>query len=288
MFEITTKFEVISLDAYKVYRGMDVGTAKPPKSTLDRIPHHLVDIIDPPTPYSAGNFVQDSNKAVAEISERGNAPIFAGGTFMYYKSFVYGMLGGADTDPDVRQEIQETIMSRGNEFAHNHLKKLDPEAAAKIHVNDPKRISRALEIIKMTGKKVSELQTQWYSNTIPDALTVATVRDEADLRHRIDLRTRTMFDGGIIDECKRLMDRVGFGDFKNDLAETMGYFEALEVIRGRMTVEQAIEQTNTRTYQFTRKQVKWIRGLPEVKIVPISSEQNIADVAKTIANIFKL
>lgn len=288
MFDITTNFEVISLDAYKVYRGMDIGTAKPPKSTLRRIPHHLVDIIDPPTPYSAGNFVQDSSKAVAEISGRGRVPIFAGGTFMYYKSFVYGILDGADTDPDVRQEIQDTVMSRGNEYAHDYLKRLDPEAAEKIHINDAKRISRALEIIKMTGRKVSELQTQWYSNTIPDVLTVAIVREEADLRHRIDLRTRTMFYGGIIDECKRLSASGGFGDFKNDLAQTMGYFEALEVIRGRVTVEQAIDQTNARTYQFTRKQLKWIRSLPEVKIVSISPDQKIAEVAKTIAKIFRL
>jgi tRNA dimethylallyltransferase len=174
--------EIISIDSMKVYRGLDIGTAKPTREDRRRIPHHLVDIIDPEESYSAGRFVQDARAAAARIK----VPLFSGGTFLYYKAYVYGMFSGDAPPAEMRRELERLADERGTSHLHAELKKLDPEAASRLHPNDRKRLIRALEVVRLTGRPISEMQTQWKKP--PRANAVALVRSRDELRSRFDYR----------------------------------------------------------------------------------------------------
>jgi tRNA dimethylallyltransferase len=260
--------EIVSVDSMKVYRGLDIGTAKPSKEDRARIPHHLIDIVDPEESYSAGRFVQDAKAVRAQVR------LFSGGTFLYYKALVYGMFSGDAPATGLRDELNRLADERGTAVLHQELQRVDPEAAAKLHPNDRKRLIRALEVVRSTGRPISEMQTQWKEP--PRVNAVAIVREREELRRRIEKRIDHMLEEGLVEEAKRLRSRT----LSREVAQAIGYKECLDLLRGDLSRERAREEMIRRTWYFCRKQLTWIRSLKELKVLDITG---LSD-ARTISN----
>jgi tRNA dimethylallyltransferase len=257
--------EIVSIDSVKVYRGLDVGTAKPTAEERRRIRHHLIDIVEPEASYSAGRFVSDARAAAAKISE----PLFCGGTFLYYKSYVYGIFSESAI-ASIRGELE----ARTTPELHAELAKLDP--AARIHANDRKRLIRAVEIARTTGRPISELQTDWKRPV--EARAVALVLSRPELRERIARRVDLMLREGLIDETRALLRRK----LSREVARAIGYQEALAHLRGELPLERVREEIVRRTWHLCRKQLGWIKSLPELRVVDVSGMSDAALIAEKV------
>jgi tRNA dimethylallyltransferase len=243
-----------------VDRGLDVGTAKPSAEARARVRHHLVDIIQVSEPYSAGRFVRDAAAGT----------FFVGGTFLYYKALAYGMFQ-QETPP--RRDELEAIPTP--ELAEA-LRREDPAAAARIHPHDRKRILRALEVVRGTGRSITALQTQWSNPA--DVAAVAIVRSRDELRTRIGSRVRRMFREGLHDEARTILNRP----VSREVARAIGYREAAAHLRGELTQDRAIEETIRRTWVFCRKQLAWIRSLKELQVVDVTGITRAAEIASRV------
>lgn len=267
--------EIVSVDSMKVYRDLDVGTAKPSREDRARVKHHLIDMIDPEESYSAGRFVQDAKAVTAPVL------LFSGGTFLYYKALVYGMFSGEAPAADLRDELNRLADERGTGYLHQELKKADPEAAAKLHPNDRKRLIRALEVVRSTGRPISEMQTQWKEP--PRVNAVALVRDRDELRRRIEGRIDHMLAEGLIDETRGLRSRR----LSREVAQAIGYKECLDCLRGDLSLDRAREEMIRRTWYFCRKQLTWIRSLKELKVIDITAMSDPAKIAEKVLSAFE-
>ena len=207
--------EIISVDSALVYRGMDIGTAKPSPDERGGIPHHLIDILDPLEPYSTGQFQKDAEALMIAIRARGHIPILAGGTMLYFHGLSHGLATLPPANPFVREAIAEEAQRRGWEALHQDLEKIDPVAAARIHPRDPQRIQRALEVFRLTGTPMTTLieKTQKKSDD-PLLKLVLRTGDREELHQRIERRFMAMLEQGLIEEVARLFDR---GDLHADL-----------------------------------------------------------------------
>src|SRR5688572_10115758 len=192
--------EIISVDSMKVYRGMDIGTAKPPAADLERVPHHLIDICDPSETYSAGRFVRDASEARQSVEARGKRALFVGGTSLYYKTYRYGMFEGPPADPVLRDEL----IAEGPAALHAELTRVDPAAAKRIHPNDLKRLVRAVEVFRKTGEPISARQSQFDR---PKGEAKVFILKRADLAARVERRVARMFAEGLVDKVRRLLAR---------------------------------------------------------------------------------
>ena len=202
--------EIVSADSMKVYRGMDIGTAKPSADQRRAVPHHLLDVADPGETFSTALWARMADLALADIHARGRTPVVSGGTPLYLKALLEGMFEGPAADQGVRDRLRAEAEARGTGELHERLMKIDPAAAARIHRNDLRRIVRALEIWELTGTPISELQRQWGSRRPRyRPLVVAIRRDREDLTRRIRDRVRRMMEAGLVDEVRRLAARPG-------------------------------------------------------------------------------
>jgi tRNA dimethylallyltransferase len=255
--------EILSVDSMTVYRGMDVGTAKPSPPERAEVPHHLLDVVEPNETFAVARFVELAD-AVITHAKRRNVPLVAtGGTPLYYKALFEGMFEGPGAD----KELRTKLVAMGNEQLHARLAQIDPTAAQRIHVNDTKRLVRALEVFELTGKPISSLQTDW---TTPgdrhDALWFGLLWDKDALNRRINTRVKAMIAAGWLDEARELLNR--HGDLSRTAAEATGYHELIEHVRGRTSLEDAIERIKIGTRQLARRQMKWFRRFREVQWLP--------------------
>ena len=261
--------EILSVDSMTVYRGMDVGTAKPSPSERTEIPHYLLDVVDPNETFAVARFVELADAVIADARDRSVPLIATGGTPLYYKALFEGMFEGPGADAELRAKL----LVLGNEQLHQRLTEVDPTAARRIHVNDTKRLVRALEVYELTGKPISSLQTDWRS---PGPISGAAHRHPATwfgllwekdaLNRRINARVKSMIAAGWLDETRRLLDQ--FGDLSRTAAEATGYHELIEHLRGRLSLDDAIEQVKIGTRQLARRQMKWFRRFPEMEWLP--------------------
>lgn len=263
--------EIISLDSMALYRGMDIGTAKPTPEQLRRIPHHLVDIIDPDEEYSLSQYVAAAHRVIEQIRQRGAAVLFVGGTPLYLKALLRGLYPGPPADWQFRQEIEEELKFVGIEALHARLQQVDPLAAARLHPHDKRRIIRALEVHRATGRPLSHRQVQ-FDESPPErgcrAVTLAWSR--AELQARIDARVEQMFADGWVAEVRRLQQT--YANLGRTASQAVGYREILEHLRGEIDLPQTIELVKRRTRQFARRQDTWFRSLSECRrLVPVSS-----------------
>jgi tRNA dimethylallyltransferase len=256
--------EIVSVDSAMVYRGMDIGTGKPPAEVLRRHPHHLVDILDPLQSYSAGQFVRDARRAIDDIRGRGKLPLLVGGTMLYFRALRRGLADMPAADPGVRAAIDAEAAQRGWPAMHADLAAHDPTAARRIQPNDAQRIQRALEVYRLTGKTLSELHAaQPASSDLTFAAYAWVPSDRERLYAAIESRFHAMMRAGLLDEVRKLHVR---GDLHADLPaiRSVGYRQLWEHLSGRDTLESATQRAIFATRHLARRQLIWLRAEPEI------------------------
>ncbi len=264
--------EIVSMDSMLVYRGMDVGTAKPDAAERARVPHHLLDLVDPAERYDVQRWLADAEAALADVARRGRRALLVGGTALYLKALLRGLFDGPPPDPALRARVRERVAALGPAASHAELARVDPRSAARIHANDARRVARALEVLEQTGRALSDWQDQWgwhgAARGARPAIVVGLEVDPAGLDERIRARTRAMLAGGWLDEVRAVRAGRGFGP---TASQALGLSEVLRLDAGELTEEDCAALVDLRTRQFARRQRTWFRKLP-VRWVPAPAE----------------
>jgi tRNA dimethylallyltransferase len=258
-------FEIISVDSAMVYRGMNIGTAKPELDVLEKAPHHLINIRDPSEPYSAAQFREDALREIEMILARKKIPLLVGGTMLYFRALQQGLSDLPSADPEVRARLNAKGEQQGWEALHKKLAEIDPVAAQRIHPNDAQRIQRALEVFQLTGKSLSAWQQE--NRALPDCFQIINLAvapsDRAILHERIALRFEEMLRAGFVDEVKHLFYR---GDLNLEMPSirSVGYRQVWEYLRGNLTYDQMHEKGVIATRQLAKRQLTWLRSWPDI------------------------
>ncbi len=252
--------EILSVDSMQVYRRMDIGTAKPSADEQARVKHHLIDVVDPTEPFAVSSFVQQADQIIADAANRGVPLVATGGTPMYYKALFEGLFEGPGADETIRARLNEEPLRT----LHDRLKQVDPESAARLHMNDRRRLVRALEVYELTGKPISSFQTDWESAKHRHNATWFGLNwNKEDLNRRINARAKLMMQAGWLEETRSLLSR--FGKLSQTAAEATGYHELIEHLNGRLSLEDAVEEIKIATRQLARRQTKWFRRWNQVR-----------------------
>jgi tRNA dimethylallyltransferase len=258
-------FEIVSVDSAQVYRGLDIGSAKPSAAEQAQVPHHLIDIRDPAEAYSAAQFRVDALRVMADISARGRTPLLVGGTMLYFKVLREGLAPLPAADPALRRAIEAEAGEKGWPALHAELVRRDPEAAARIHPNHSRRIQRALEICRLSGEPMSELLRRADTQPLSHRLLQLAIapRDRAVLHGRIEARFRAMLAGGLIEEVAALYRR---GDLGPELPSirSVGYRQVWSYLAGEISGNQLQDQGVAATRQLAKRQFTWLRQWPDL------------------------
>lgn len=252
-----TPAEIVSADSVQIFRGMDIGSAKPTAAQRAAVPHHLVDVVEPTESFTVHDWLRAAERAVAEIRARGSVPIVVGGTHLYVRAFLQGLFTG----PPARPELRRQLSARGQESLRAELEHVDPDAAARIHRRDHRRTVRALEVFYLTGIPLSRWQVQWGRPPRDDCVLVMLDWPPAILNRRINARVRGMVEAGLVEEVRRLHQAGRLGP---QAREALGYRQILAWVRGECTLDQAIEQIKIETRRLARQQRTWLRRLRTV------------------------
>ena len=265
--------EIVSVDSAQVFRGMDIGTAKPDAATRARVPHHLIDIRDPADAYSAGEFVRDAARVMEEIWSRGRQPLLVGGTMLYFHALTAGIAELPTADPEVRAQLDREAARRGLAALHAELAAIDPAAAKRIHVNDPQRIQRALEVYRLTGLTITSLQTPSApvlggAAAGPDAPRVIEIglapAERSELHRRIAARFEAMMAAGLLDEVRTFFTR---GDLTREhpSMRAVGYRQLWDYLAGASSLQVATDKAVFATRQLAKRQLTWLRQRPSAR-----------------------
>ncbi|SRR5579883_3003737 len=286
--ELVQRFpcEIISVDSAMVYRGMDIGTAKPGAEILAQAPHRLIDILDPNLPYSAGQFRLDALREIQEIIAKGKIPLLVGGTMLYFRVLMQGLAPLPPANAVLRAQLQMRADVEGWQALHANLAKVDPIAAKRIHPQDSQRIQRALEVYELTGKTITAWQVEETSPLSHYRLySLALIpSDRARLHQRIALRFRQMLAQGFVAEVEDLYHR---GDLSADLPSirSVGYRQAWAYLSGEINETEMQEQAIAATRQLAKRQLTWLRSWPEVILFDSEADDIVGKVAKRIEQI---
>lgn len=309
--------EIISADAFQVYRGMDIGTAKPGPAELSRIPHHLIDILELTEQYNAARFLSLALSSTEDIRDRGLTPLVVGGSGLYLKALVDGLFESPPADQEYRDFLRREAEAKGPGYLHNLLAEEDPDSADRIHPNNLKRVIRALEVFKLTGVPISRWQRQWREKderrtsnverrTLNDAeprqpspgrrklsiphspfpipyLMIGLRRDRDDLYNRINRRVQEMFDRGLVEETRKLLKK---GLMENRVArQALGYKEVRGYLDGEYDRDEAIKRLSTNTRHFAKRQLTWWRQDDRIQWIDLSGNDRDQDVVNRIMEI---
>lgn len=264
-FDIAKYFnsEIISIDSMKVYKHMDIGTAKPQLERRKQVPYHLIDVVEPSEDFGVNRFLELAGEIDRDMQSRGKRVIGGGGTAMYVKALLYGIFDGPGTNPEIRDMLLNRIEKEGNLALYSELSAIDPIAVEKIHQNDTKRIVRALEVYQMTGKPISSLQTQFSSEPDPDWLVIG-VRREKDIEsRRINARVKKMVELGLVEEARMLYGLEQ--PLSKQARVAIGYAELFASFEGKMSVEKAIEKIKINTRHLAKAQRTWFKTFKGVE-----------------------
>jgi tRNA dimethylallyltransferase len=273
--------EIISLDSMAIYRGMDIGTAKPSAAERAAVPHHLLDIVDPAEEFSVAQYVDAAAATVADIRARGKEVLFVGGTPLYLKSLLRGLFEGPPADWQLRREIEEELAHVGQQALYDRLEQVDPVAASHIHPHDTRRLIRALEVYRATGEPISHQQLQFEEGRPAEACRVFVLRrPRAELHQRIEGRVEAMIDAGLVDEVRRLTSDGR--QLSRTARQAVGYREVLAFLAGECDREEMIARMKARTRRFAKRQGTWFRGLSECQFVDIEGAVDARTVASEI------
>ncbi|TVO75966.1 tRNA (adenosine(37)-N6)-dimethylallyltransferase MiaA [Sedimenticola selenatireducens] len=275
--------DIISVDSALVYRGMDIGTAKPDAEELALAPHRLIDICDPSEAYSAARFCEDALKEMAAITAAGRIPLLVGGTMLYFRALEFGLSALPEADPVVRNQLECEARELGWEQMHAQLSEVDPEAGSRIHPNDPQRIQRALEVYRLTGKSMSQLQKEAEQYCFPyqPIKLVRAPQDRAVLHRRIADRFDVMIQQGFEEEVKGLLSR---GDLTAETPSlrSVGYRQMIRYIQGEYSREEMIERGIIATRQLAKRQYTWLRSYPGLHWLDESAGDILSQALKII------
>lgn len=261
--------EILSLDSMAVYRDMNIGTAKPSLEDRQTIAHHLIDLVPPTEPFSLSQYVRLSHQAAQDVRQRGKTPLFVGGTPLYLKALLRGLFLGPDADPEFRAAVEADVQVYGIEALHDRLRQVDPLAAHRILPGDLRRMTRALEVAKITGRPLSHWQTQFERARPAHQLRVFALHWERPIIHqRVNARVDAMFDQGLVAEVQQLLDT--YGAFGPTAAQAVGYKEVCEHLRSQSPLSETVEVVKAHTRQFVRRQEIWFRSLSELRRVAIA------------------
>ncbi len=251
--------DILSVDSMQVYRQMDIGTAKPSQAEQAQVRHHLIDVVEPDESFTVARFVEQADEIIRNCRQAGRPLVATGGTPLYHKALFEGLFDGPEADATLRA----TLSALGNQKLHRQLVERDPSAAARIHLNDTRRLVRALEVIEITGRPISQQQTQWESKAARHpSVWVGLLWNRDDLNRRINARAKAMVAAGWVDEVKGMLER--YPVLSKTAAEATGYQDLIEHVRGRLSLEDAIERVKIATRQLARKQMKWLKRFPNV------------------------
>ena len=256
--EVAKKYngEIISADSMQVYRKMDVGTGKVMSEEMQGVPHHMLDVADPDVNYSVGQFVLDATASINSVLSRNKLPVLIGGTGLYISSLLNGNdFGSADTNQEIRDKWKAEAEKNGKQFVHDKLAEVDPESASKINVNDVKRVIRALEIYEITGKPKSQVVST-VDSPYDAIIIVMTSVDREVIYDRINRRVDNMFDSGLVDEVKNLIE---FRDF--NALQAIGYKEIISYFDGIITLDEAKELIKKNSRNYAKRQLTYFRGM---------------------------
>ena len=271
--------EIISVDSMQVYWGLDIGTAKPSAAERARVPHHLIDVVELTQPFDAAKFVSLAQEAVVEIHSRGRVPIFCGGTGLYFKAYLAGLGEAPPSDEKLRAELEATPLTD----LLRELELRDPATFAKIDRHNPRRVVRAIEVIRLTGKPFSAQRAEWNSEpgTWNSERFVCLTRASPDLHEHINARLDEMFARGLVEETRSLLAR---GLERNRIAlQAIGYRQVVEHLRGERSLPETIELVKSKTRQFAKRQLTWFRKHANAKWIELQPDSAASNVAVLIA-----
>jgi tRNA dimethylallyltransferase len=259
--------EVLSMDSMAVYRGLDIGTAKPTAEQLALAPHRLIDLVDPDQCFSLSDYLAAARQAVADARARARTPIFVGGTPLYLKGLLRGVFAGPPADWQFRREQEQIAERHGPQALHARLAEVDPLAAGRLHPSDTRRVIRALEVWTKTGRPISELQRQFNTALAAEDCRAFVIEWPREALHRrIDARVEAMFAAGLIDEARG--HACGAQPLGRTARQALGYREALEHLSGQRDLPATIALVKLRTRQFAKRQGVWFRSLSELRAAP--------------------
>jgi len=277
--------EIISIDSMKVYRRMDIGTAKPPKEARAAVKYHLIDIVEPSESFNVGLFLEHSSSAVKQIKRRKSPIVAVGGTALYIKSLLYGLFEGPGTDENIRKKLQQRAKAEGLKQLYHQLENLDPVTARRIHPNDAKRIIRALEVYELTGKTISNLQQQWKRNVAHNWTIIGLRSDKTDTNHRINSRVKKMIAAGLVDEVKSLLAEDK--PLSKQARCAIGYAEIINYLSEKTSLEDATELIKKNTRRLAKSQRTWFKTFENVNWLdtkPKEPPENILTCAMALLN----
>ena len=283
---------LMAVDSMQVYRGMDIGTAKPDAATRARLPYLMLDVADPWETYSAARFAADAAPHLEGVGRPipdsrfpipGQPLILVAGTILYLRALLEGLFAGPSADPAIRARLESEAAANSIQSLHARLVSIDPLAATRIHPNDLRRIIRALEVFEITGQPISTLQTQWHrDHPQMEATFIGIRRDKESLNRRINARVRSMFAAGLVDEVRRLSANPR--GFSEEAASAVGYRQILDHFAGRCTLEDAAEQIKIQTRHLAKMQRTWLKRFPNVTWLDAAEDQSGAELAaQTVA-----
>ncbi len=272
--------EIIALDSTTLYRGMDIGTAKPTPAERGGIPHHLIDMLDPSESASVSTYREWARRAIADIESRGKRVLFVGGTPMYLKVLLRGLFSGPAADPSLRQALEHEADSLGEAVLHARLESLDPATAARLDRRDRRRVIRALEVIHVIGQPLSALQRE-HDQPAPSWVPVfALDLPRPALHERINRRVLQFFEAGLVDEVRTLLHSPR--PISPTAAQAISYREVIAMLAGESDRPNTIDRVQARTRQFAKRQATWFRGLPEVTSLPVTVDEQAESIAKQL------
>ncbi|HWG41621.1 MAG TPA: tRNA (adenosine(37)-N6)-dimethylallyltransferase MiaA [Gemmataceae bacterium] len=267
--------EIVSMDSMALYRRMDIGTAKPTRDQRRRVPHHLLDVLDPWESASVAWWLEQAVACCQDITQRGKRPLFVGGTPLYLKALLYGLFEGPPADEAIRRRLSEEAAA-DSAALHARLTVVDPVSAARLHPNDVRRVIRALEVWELTGRPISAWQTQWRSseteNALRDSRCLYLDLPRAELYARIDMRVERMIAEGLAEEVRAL--RQLERPLSREAGQALGYKEMFDYLDGRARLDDTVRRIQTRSRNFAKRQITWFRHLPPCR--PIRPELTFA------------
>ncbi|WP_395338123.1 tRNA (adenosine(37)-N6)-dimethylallyltransferase MiaA [Ningiella sp. W23] len=274
--------EVISVDSALIYQDMNIGTAKPSEEEKQGIPHYLIDIISPQEQYSVADFVHDTNQCITDILGRKRVPILTGGTMMYFNALHHGISNIPEADKSVRQKIQIQIEHLGLSKMHERLQAVDPQSAAKIHPNDPQRITRALEVFESTAKPLSYWQAQ-KTDALPfDFVNFSIVpQNRSELHLRIEKRFEQMLEQGLLAEVKHLLNKYCL-DADTPSMRSVGYRQVLQYFNDELSFEQMKERSVIATRQLAKRQLTWLNAWSDAHVLYMNNPSNLEEILQKV------
>jgi len=273
--------QILSIDSMKVYRRMDIGTAKPSLERRQAVQHHLIDIVEPSESFSVGRYVELADRVIEDMQNQQQSIIAVGGTAMYLRALIEGIFEGPSANPEIRQRLKDQAVQIGMDKLHAQLAQVDPDAAQRIHPNDLKRIVRALEVYELTGKPISSFHTHFRTGQFRHTWQLIGLRREKDdAGRRINKRVKTMIEMGLVEEVKSLLAEPE--GLSRQAAQAVGYAEMIEHLQGKRALDDAIEKIKINTRRLAKAQRTWFRSFQYVHWFDLKPHDPPDEVAEKI------